>query len=190
MTKLRLAILACIAAMVLGSPGASAAEPNKGASAATNWVLKQGRDIPSRLKRTPQLRVEGQKLSGSTGCNAFTATVVDKTDKRIAVEQVALTRKLCAATLDRVETAFVRSLGESEYLEQKGNKLVFLSGKRNPLLVWTRNKSTAQRPATRKRYAQGRRKVHRGARRHRGERRRQCWSWWPTAASASRTRIF
>lgn len=188
MTNLRFVIFTCVAAIVLGPPGASAAEPSKAASAATDWVLKHGRDIPSRLKRTPQLRVEGQKLSGSTGCNAFTASLVDKADKRIAVEQVALTRKMCAATLDRVETAFVQALGESEYLEQKGKTLMFLSGKRNALLVWTLKKSAARRPVSRKRYAHGRSKLRRSTRRHRSGGRRECWGWRPTVASAGRWR--
>lgn len=48
--------------------------------------------------------------SESKQCAAvFTAAVVDKVDKRIAIEQVALTR---AAKLDQVETVFVRALEE------------------------------------------------------------------------------
>lgn len=187
---MRFAICICVSALFFGAAGAYAAEPSKAASAATNWVLKVGRDIPSRTKRTPVLRVEGQKLSGSTGCNAFTATLVNKADKRIAVEQVALTRKLCAATLDRVETAVVRALGKSEYLEQKGNRLMFLSSKREPLLVWTRNKSTAKRPASRKRYAHSRRLAHRGQRHRWSNGRRECWGWRPTTVSTRRARVF
>ncbi len=145
MVDTRYALLTCIAIILLASANALAAEPKGPAAKATSWVLERGRDIPPRLKRTPQLHMEGEKLSGSTGCNSFTAAVVDKADKRIAIEQVALTRKLCAAKLDQAETAFVRALDETAYLEQKGSKLIFLSGKRLPLLVWTRSKSAAQR---------------------------------------------
>jgi len=144
MVEIRFPLFALIAVTLLGCLDAAAEEPN---STSTSWVLERGRDIPARLKRTPQLRMEGQKLSGSTGCNAFTAALVDKPDKRIAIEQVALTRKLCATTLDQVETAFVRALNETEYLEQKGKRLTFLSGKRQPLLVWMPSKSAAQRSA-------------------------------------------
>ena len=135
----------------------------------TNWVLQRGQQIPSRTQRMPQLRMEQQKLSGSTGCNSFTATLSDKGDKRMAIEQVALTRMLCAPAQNKIETAFVRALRETEYVQQKGKKLTFLSGKKQPLLVWARNhnsgkarsrKTAATRPASRKRYA----RTHHGQR--------------------------
>jgi len=181
---------ALIAVTLLGCLDAAAAEPN---ATSTSWVLERGRDIPSRLKRTPQLRMEGQKLSGSTGCNSFTAALVDKADKRIAIEQVALTRKLCAAKLDQVETAFVRSLNETEYLEEKGKRLTFLSGKRQPLLVWTRSKSAAQRAAPRKSYARARHhQRHVRVRRHQriaSVTYRGCWGWL-MGAPARRAQTF
>jgi len=145
-----LALLVCLWGPV---PGASA-QP-----AATTWVLQKGQNIPSRLARKPRLLMEGQKLSGSTGCNSFTATVSDKGDKRIAIERVALTRMLCAPAQNKIERAFVQALGQTEFLEQKGQRLTFLSGKRQPLLVWTRNgkSATKRRPARRTHYARAHR---------------------------------
>lgn len=136
MSNFKRTLFAFIPAVLLGCPGASGADPAKVAPAAADWLLESGRDIPKRPPRTPKLRTENGKLSGSTGCNAFSAAVIDKADKRIAIEQVALTRKLCAEKLDSIETAFVRALEETQFLERQGKRLVFLSGTRQALLVW------------------------------------------------------
>jgi heat shock protein HslJ len=192
MAGMRYGLFALAAVILSGWPDASA-QPTAPAPTATSWVLERGRGIPSRLKRTPQLRMEGQKLSGSTGCNAFTAALVDKGEKRVAIEQVALTRKLCAPRLDKVETLFVRALEETQYLEQKGRRLMFLSAKRQPLLVWTRSKSAAQRSAPARRYARVRRhRRHARVRHHRRSAEfvyRGCRGWL-AGAPVSRARVF
>ena len=147
-------LLALPAGLCVVDTGPASAQP-----AATTWVLQKGQDIPSRLARTTRLRMEGQKLSGSTGCNAFTATVSDKGDQRIAVERVVLTRMRCAPAQNRIERAFVRALGQTLYLEQEGGRLTFLSAERQPLLVWTRNHKAAKRSPRHTRYSS----VHRPA---------------------------
>jgi heat shock protein HslJ len=157
----RLALFAPVAAVLLAGLDASANEPKAKAGAGTAWVLDHGRDIPARLKRRPHLAMDGAKLSGSTGCNNFSAALVDKADKdkadkgdkQVAIEQVALTRKLCAPAQDRIEIALVRALEETRYLEHKGRRLTFLSEKHQALLVWTSGTPDAVRPAQRRRRA-------------------------------------
>jgi heat shock protein HslJ len=185
----RYAHFVLVVIILLGCPRAFAQEPKDKAPApgpaAASWVLERGRDIPARLKRRPQLNMEGPKLSGSTGCNAFTAALIDKADKagkRVAIEQVALTRKLCAPAQDRVELAFVRALEETRYLEHKGARLTFLSEKRQMLLVWTSGKADAVRPAQRRRQGTRVRHHRRYVRvRHHGRRASLvwsgCWGW-------------
>ena len=150
----------------------------------TSWVLRRGQDIPSPPGGIPKLRMEGQKLSGTTGCNSFTASVSNKGDKRVAIEEVALTRMLCAPRQNKIEAAFVRALRETAYLEQQSKKLTFLSDKRRPLLVWTRNsKSAVKRPARRIQHARARHR-QRVAVAHRG-----CRGWWTTGRTR-RGRVF
>jgi heat shock protein HslJ len=139
----------------------------------TKWVLERGHDIPSKLTHRPQLAMEGQKLSGSSGCNSFTATLIEKADKRVAIERVGLTRMLCAPAQNKVEAAVVRALEQTEYVNQKGRTLTFLSGKRQPLLIWTRNQKTAVQELTRrKHHARGHRLSQRATVRW-----RRCWNW-------------
>jgi len=154
---------AYLAALGLGlvalvwSDGASAArEP-----AATSWVLKQGKDIPSPQPRKPELRMQGAKLSGTTGCNNFTATLSEEPDKRVAIKQVALTRMLCEEKLNSIETALVRALEQTQLISRQGRTLTFLSSDKAPLLVWqSRHKASPARHRARK-------KAHRRSRAHR-----------------------
>jgi heat shock protein HslJ len=100
------------------------------------WSLEQGRGIsaaepPNQLS----LKLEGQRLSGSTGCNSFTATIAE-TGERVKIENLSLTRKLCAALQNANERAFVSALGQTQYLTKEPEKITFLSDKREPLLVW------------------------------------------------------
>ena len=104
--------------------------------AESSWVLKQGRDIPPPQSQKPELRMQGSKLSGSTGCNNFTATLSEEPNERVAIKQVALTRMLCEAKQNTVETAVVRALEETQFISQQGQTLTFLSGEKVPLLVW------------------------------------------------------
>jgi len=127
---------------------AASSTPASSQPAATTWVLQKGHNIPSRPPRTPQLRMEGEKLSGSTGCNSFTAKVSEKPDKRVAIEQVALTRMMCAGAQNKIEAALVRALEQTEFIEMKGAMLSFLSANRQPLLVWTRSDKAAAKPSS------------------------------------------
>jgi heat shock protein HslJ len=143
----RLAALVVVYLAFVGADCTSAAAKPAGKP----WVLERGRDIPSTQLSKPTLRVQGQQLSGSTGCNAFTATLSKRPDKRVAIEQVSQTRKLCGPRESEVEAAFVRALSETEFLKQEGGRLTFLSGSREVLLVWTStDKSTRSRSARRK----------------------------------------
>ena len=104
----------------------------------TAWLLEQGRGIaPEQLSGTTLTR-QGLRLSGSTGCNSFTATIT-ATGERVKIENVSLTRKLCAPRRSETERAFVAALGQTEYLEEQKDRLSFLSGAREPLLVWKLN---------------------------------------------------
>jgi heat shock protein HslJ len=115
------------------------------------WYLQTGRGIASSQRPRPTLSMDAHKLSGSTGCNSFTATVSDRPEKKVAIEQVTLTRKLCGPQEGKVEEAFVRALSETEFLKKERKTLTFLSGKKESLLVWKRaDKATRSRSTRRK----------------------------------------
>jgi heat shock protein HslJ len=92
----------------------------------------------------PQLTVEGQALSGSTGCNSFTSTLTRQSDAKVHIDRPALTRKFCRGKQQGVENAFVDALAQTEFLEQRDDRLTFLSGARQPLLVWQPFRASGQ----------------------------------------------
>src|SRR5205814_5079416 len=108
-------------ALIVAAPPSAASEPAK-----RGWVLDSGREIPSPQPSKPTLRIRGKQLSGSTGCNSFTATLSKRPDKRVAIEQVSQTRKICGPRDGEVEAAFVRTLSATEVLNEKRRRLTLL----------------------------------------------------------------
>jgi heat shock protein HslJ len=136
--------------LAVASGDASSAPPEAGTS---TWVLQKGRDIPLLQARKPMLRMEGDKLSGSTGCNNFTAIVSRRAEQRVTIEQVALTRMLCEPKQNTIEKAFVGALRQTEFINRQGSTLTFLSVEKLPLLVWKRQGTASVGKQARRRAA-------------------------------------
>jgi heat shock protein HslJ len=113
-----------------------------GQQVATSWVLQGGQKIPGRMDRTPHLSVEGKTLSGSTGCNSFTAAVSERPGKRIAIEWTAITRKLCLNDLGNIEAALLRAFEKTAFIDATENTLRFLSAEGT--LYWSGNDNTSR----------------------------------------------
>jgi heat shock protein HslJ len=130
-------IVTSIAALAVAIAVLHAVPLGAQSQAEKTWSLEQGRGISAAEPASrPSLRVEGQHLSGSTGCNSFTATI-SETGERVKIENLSLTRKLCATLQNENERAFVNALGQTQYLTKEPERITFLSDKREPLLVWT-----------------------------------------------------
>ena len=126
----RTAQLATLALMILTvAAGSAMGAPRE---AASTWTLKRDVTFRRPKPRKPTLRMQGDKLSGSTGCNSFTATVTRRADQRVAIEEVALTRMLCEPQQNAIEMAFVGALRQTEFITRQGSTLTFLSGEKAP----------------------------------------------------------
>src|SRR5262249_44545905 len=89
------------------------------------------------LKSSPaSLTLNDKQLSGSTGCNTFRATLSERADKRVAINDVALTRKLCAPPESANERAIVQAFNKTEFIEERADSLTLLSGASDRLRVW------------------------------------------------------
>src|SRR5262249_41202616 len=84
-----------------------------------------------------------KQLSGSTGCNTFRATLSERAENRVAINDVDVTRKLCAPPESDNERAIVEAFNKTEFIEEGAERLTFLSGSREPLLVWKPAKKAA-----------------------------------------------
>jgi heat shock protein HslJ len=101
-----------------------------------SWVLEKGQGVTIVAGRPPSLKVEDKQMSGSTGCNTFRATMREDAGNKVAISDVALTRKMCAPELADNERAIVQAFDKTMFIEEKSGVLTFLSGSREPLLVW------------------------------------------------------
>ena len=109
----------------------------------THWKLIRGKDISLPRTGVPQLSLKGQALAGSTGCNAFTTTLTEQSDGKVSLDRPALTRKICGRKQQAIENAFVDALGQTAFVQRSGEQLTFLSGAREPLLVWQAQSASA-----------------------------------------------
>jgi len=127
-----------IGLVVLGLVGSTAAAQTSDRS----WVLEKGQGFKSLKDSPASLTLNDKELSGSTGCNTFRATLSERAEKRVAINDVALTRKLCAPPASDNERAIVQAFNKTEFIEEKADTLTFLSGSREALLVWKPAKQT------------------------------------------------
>jgi heat shock protein HslJ len=121
--------IALLLLLVVGSPALAQGTE-------THWKLLRGKDISLARSGVPQLALKGQALSGSTGCNAFTATLTEQSDGKVSIDRPALTRKFCGGKQQAIENAFVDALGQTAFVQRSAEQLTFLSEARETLLVW------------------------------------------------------
>jgi heat shock protein HslJ len=82
--------------------------------------------------KVPTLTISrGGKISGFAGCNQYHATLKASP---VAIEQVATTRKMCAAEAMGLEQAFLAALGKVNALERQANGGLQLSTSGQELL--------------------------------------------------------
>ena len=161
MTKFIQSARAATVAVVLLSCASMEAKSADGKSATATWILQQGADISLDKSRKPEMRMEGRELTGSTGCNNFSATVSQRPNNRVTIGQIVRTRMLCQPDQNRIENAFVRALEKTEVIRERGTRLTFLSGDGSTLLVWNRSgKSSAKKSSSTKKASSTKRRRH------------------------------
>jgi len=161
MTKLTQSAQVAAVALVLLTCAAVEAKSADSKSAAATWVLQQGADISLDKSRRPEMRMDAKELTGSTGCNNFSATISERPNKRVAIGRIVRTRMLCAPDQNKIENAFVRALEKTEVIREQGERLTFLSGDGSALLVWNRpGKSSAKKSSSTKRSSSAKRRHH------------------------------
>ncbi|WP_249168261.1 META domain-containing protein [Bradyrhizobium elkanii] len=99
------------------------------------WMLEEPKDL-AQGQSPPSLTVTGKSLSGTTGCNSFSATLQSQPDGRTFVTEFNATRILCSSERERIETAIFQALQATVFTEANGNSLRFLNSERQPLLTW------------------------------------------------------
>lgn len=147
MSKLRTFLQTALLTLVLLALLNSGARAQVGPEAPA-WQLKRGKGVSATQTSMPELTIQGEVLSGSTGCNSFTATLSRRAGGHVAIAEPAVSRKLCGPKQQSVENAFLAALGRTEFIEEDDKRLTFLSGAREQLLIWQPRRDAGQARTT------------------------------------------
>jgi heat shock protein HslJ len=118
--------LTLLGIMVLLMVGPAAAGPNE-ALTGTYWqavAIDGNPAVPLPKKREAHIifMAEGNRVSGSTGCNRFTGTFT-QTGDNLSFAPLAITKMACPPPLDAQERAFLAALQAITAMHLAGNTL-------------------------------------------------------------------
>ncbi|WP_255539561.1 META domain-containing protein [Polynucleobacter sp. JS-Safj-400b-B2] len=118
----------------------------------TRWNLPPNSNGEVRTRQIPQgdasnpiqiiFDTNGQRLSGSTGCNRFTATL-DEDARGFSLKQIASTKMACSPQRMELENDFLYELNDYRSIVRNGDQLLMIGTDREVL-------SFTQRPNTNK----------------------------------------
>ena len=108
----------------------------------TRWNLPPNNSGEVRARQIPQgdasnpiqiiFDVNGQRLSGSTGCNRFTATI-DEDARGFSLKQIASTKMACSPQRMELENDFLYQLNDYRSIVRNGDQLLMIGTDREVL---------------------------------------------------------
>lgn len=108
----------------------------------TRWNLPPNNNGEVRARQIPQgdasnpiqiiFDVNGQRLSGSTGCNRFTATI-DEDARGFSLKQIASTKMACSPQRMELENDFLYQLNDYRSIVRNGDQLLMIGADREVL---------------------------------------------------------
>jgi heat shock protein HslJ len=108
----------------------------------TRWNLPPNNNGEVRARQIPQgdasnpiqitFDLNGQRLSGSTGCNRFTATL-DEDARGFTVKQIASTKMACSPQRMELENDFLYQLNDYRSIVRNGDQLLMIGTDREVL---------------------------------------------------------
>ena len=108
----------------------------------TRWNLPPNNNGEVRARQIPQgdasnpiqiiFDVNGQRLSGSTGCNRFTATI-DEDARGFSLKQSASTKMACSPQRMELENDFLYQLNDYRSIVRNGDQLLMIGTDREVL---------------------------------------------------------
>ena len=108
----------------------------------THWNLPPNNNGEVRARQIPQgdasnpiqiiFDINGQRLSGSTGCNRFTATL-DEDARGFSLKQIASTKMACSPQRMELENDFLYQLNDYRSIVRNGDQLLMIGTDREVL---------------------------------------------------------
>lgn len=108
----------------------------------TRWNLPPNNNGEVRARQIPQgdasnpiqiiFEANGQRISGSTGCNRFTATI-DEDTRGFSLKQIASTKMACSPQRMELENDFLYQLNDYRSIVRNGDQLLMIGADREVL---------------------------------------------------------
>ena len=108
----------------------------------TRWNLPPNSNGEVRTRQIPQgdasnpiqiiFDINGQRISGSTGCNRFTATL-DEDARGFSLKQIASTKMACSPQRMELENDFLYELNDYRSIVRNGDQLLMIGTDREVL---------------------------------------------------------
>ena len=118
----------------------------------TRWNLAPNSNGEVRTRPIPQgdasnpiqiiFDANGQRISGSTGCNRFTATL-DEDSRGFTLKQIASTKMACAPQRMELENDFLYELNDYRSIVRNGDQLLMIGSDRE-VLSFTQKPNTSK----------------------------------------------
>jgi heat shock protein HslJ len=116
----------------------------------TRWNLSPNSNGEVRTRQIPQgdasnpiqiiFDANGQRLSGSTGCNRFTASI-DEDARGFSLKQIASTKMACSPQRMELENDFLYQLNDYRSIVRNGDQLLMIGTDRE-VLSFTQKSNT------------------------------------------------
>src|SRR6185295_13068324 len=97
------------------------------------WVLASGLDVEGWEQVAPSAQFMNGSVTGSTGCNRFTAPYT-LDGGTLEIGEVASTRMACAPPADTVEREYVAALGQVAAWQSESGELTLLDAGESEVL--------------------------------------------------------
>lgn len=114
------AILLITLALVLA--GCQSGKDSTKKSGSKGWVLKQVENSSVKITTGPSLRMTGEMIIGSGGCNQYTATY-KISGETISIQISGVTEKACDNEVMKQEDEFLKMLGTVAKISKKTDQL-------------------------------------------------------------------
>ncbi len=103
-----------------------------------DWILTTlaGQPVPEGIV-TAEVS-DGNQVSGSAGCNQYTASFTTSGDSIQFSDEIATTRMACADPLMQLESAYLAALGKAASYQVAGENLTLLDSQGNELVTFTK----------------------------------------------------
>lgn len=108
----------------------------------TRWNLPPKSNSEVRARQIPQgdasnpiqiiFDINGERISGSTGCNRFTATL-DEDARGFTIKQIASTKMACSPQRMELENDFLYQLNDYRSIVRNGDQLLMIGSDREVL---------------------------------------------------------